>query len=106
MSLFGASWQTFINQLAIFLCNVLPAVGASIVLMVIFWLGRFSGKLSEQRNILRHLPDIVRLEVQTRDKRIKILEETLETACNRYTRLLAIIIGLEKQAGPLIEIKE
>ena len=43
--------------------------------LVVFYVGRFTGKFQEQREIIRYLPQIVQDEVRIRDKEIAKLEE-------------------------------
>ncbi|MHA2069052.1 MAG: hypothetical protein ACXABY_32215 [Candidatus Thorarchaeota archaeon] len=120
MNLFGASYQEFVLQLKFYLSQILPIMGATLAILFVFWLGRFTGKYTEQKEIMKNMPPIVRDEIETRDRRIADLELGLSSMNERYNRLVtvaratrtllhqtdqALLSGLEKQARPLIEGK-
>ena len=89
MNLFEISWQEFSYQLRILLINVLPAFGTLIVLTLMFLLGRFVGRLTEQKRIRTHLDEVTQAELSSKDTHIEELEKYSKEISDSYQLLLS-----------------
>lgn len=74
------------RQSVIILRLILPTIGLLIILLGVFYAGRFSGKYHEQKDIVKNMPQPFVNEVQDRDKiimeltteRDQLLQENIE----------------------------
>jgi len=76
--IFEMSFQEFMVMFRELLYKALPDIILFLVILSTWVLSRFVAKYGEQRDILKHLPEIVREEVGRRDKVIEELQKRVD----------------------------